>query len=225
MKLKKMASFFLAITTVFCASASVMAADFSPNSNTESLRAAKVAAAAEIAYLDVKTAAPALKAEILEARNVIIFNETWIADGYEATVTEPTGTVHNVPHFSELFPADWDLPIEEPNTAAIVRDNQGGDTTRVTLKNPSATEMSPPFAVAYNFAESFTVHVDSLEISETCNIGFKNEETGESVGVFTRKPAGFTVGIDAVPGSSAIVSARASTYSTPGYGTFTYSYW
>ena len=61
MKLKKMASFFLAITTVFCASASVMAADFSPNSNTESLRAAKVAAAAEIAYLDVKTAAPALK--------------------------------------------------------------------------------------------------------------------------------------------------------------------
>ena len=66
MKLKKMASFFLAITTVFCASASVMAADFSPNSNTESLRAAKVAAAAEIAYLDVKTAAPALKAEILE---------------------------------------------------------------------------------------------------------------------------------------------------------------
>lgn len=47
-----------------------MAADFSQNSNTESLRAAKVAAAAEIAYLDVKTAAPALKAEILEARNV-----------------------------------------------------------------------------------------------------------------------------------------------------------
>lgn len=118
MKLKKMASFFLAITTVFCASASVMAADFSQNSNTESLRAAKVAAAAEIAYLDVKTAAPALKAEILEARNVIIFNETWIADGYEATVTEPNGTVHNVPHFSELFPADWDLPIEEPNTAS-----------------------------------------------------------------------------------------------------------
>lgn len=85
--------------------------------------------------------------------------------------------------------------------------------------------MSAPFAVAYNYAESFTVHVDKLEISETCNIGFKNEETGESVGVFTREPVGTMVGIDAVPGTTAIVSARASTYSTPGYGTFTYTYW
>lgn len=224
MKMKKMASVFLALATVFCVGASAMAVDTSQSLNAESVHAAKVAAAEKIAYLDTETASPALKAEILEARNVVIFNETWIADGYEATVTEPDGTVHSVPHFSDLFPADWDLPIEEPSNP-ITRGNQGGDTIRVTLKNPSATEMSAPFAVAYNYAESFTVHVDKLEISETCNIGFKNEETGESVGVFTREPVGTMVGIDAVPGTTAIVSARASTYSTPGYGTFTYTYW
>ena len=228
MKLQKMASVLLAIATVFCVSASALAANSPQSLNAESAQASKVAAAEKIAYMDINAASPALKAEILEARNVIIFNETWIADGYEATMTEPDGTVYSVPHFSELFPSDWDLPIEEPsnlNMAAATRGNQGGDTLRVQLKNPSSSVMSAPFAVAYNYEESFTVHVDDLEISETCNIGFKNEETGESVGVFTRKPVGFMVGIDAVPGTSAIVSARASTYSTPGYGTFTYAYW
>lgn len=50
----------------------------------------------------------------------IIFNETWIADGYEATVTEPNGTVHNVPHFSELFSRPIGIfllknPIRQPS--------------------------------------------------------------------------------------------------------------
>lgn len=225
MKMKKMASLLLAIATVFCASASAMAVDTSQSLNAESVHAAKVAAAEKIAYLDIETASPAMKAEILEARNVIIFNETWIADGYEAIVTEPDGTVHSVPHFSELFPADWDLPVEEPSMEAVTRESEGSGRNRVPLYAPSATELSPSFALAPNYENEFTVHVDELEISETCNIGFKNEKTGASVGVFTNKTVGFEVGILAVPGEASTVSARASTYSTPGYGTFSFSYW
>lgn len=225
MKMKKMASVMLAIAIVFCASASAMAVDSSQSLSADSVQAAKVAAAEKIAYMNAETASPALRAEILEARNVIIFNETWIADGFEATVTEPDGTVHSVPHFSDLFPADWDLPVEEPSMVSVTRGNEGSGSNRVALSNPSPTEMSPSFAVAPNYENVFYVHVDSLEISETCNIGFKNEDTGESVGVFTYKTVGFGVGIDAVPGTTATVTARASTYSTPGYGTFSFSYW
>ena len=156
---------------------------------------------------------------------MIIFNETWIADGYEAIVTEPDGIVHSVPHFSDLFPADWDLPVEEPSMEAVTRGNEGSGRNRVALNTPSAAEMSPAFAIAPNYENEFTVHVDSLEISETCNIGFKNEDTGASVGVFTNKAVGFQVGILAVPNTASTVSARASTYSTSEYGTFSYSSW
>jgi hypothetical protein len=184
---------------------------------------AMVAAAEEIAYMDVATASPAMKADVLEARKVIIYNETWIADGYHATVTAPDGTKTEVPHFSDLFPG-WDLPVEETRNTGLLRSGTGQGTRRTYLQNPTSVNTNP-FLVAYDFRESLYVQVQKLETSATCNIGFTNEETGESVGVFTRKAVGYSVGIDAVPGTEATISVRASTYSNPGYGTFYYSYW
>lgn len=228
MEIKKITSAFLTFAIVLYASASAMAFDSFQSFEADSVQAAKVDAAKKIAYKNAETASPALRDEILEARKVIIFNETWIADGFEATVTEPDGTVYRVPHFSDLFPSDWNLPVSEPtsmNMGTVTRGDKGEGRKRVALNHPSATEMSPSFAVAPNYENVFNVHVDNLETSETCNIGFKNEDTGESVGVFTYKSVGFSVGIEPNPGTIATVSARASTYSTPGYGIFSYSYW
>ena len=58
MKLKKMASVLLAIATVFCVSASALAANSPQSLNAESAQASKVAAAEKIAYMDINAASP-----------------------------------------------------------------------------------------------------------------------------------------------------------------------
>lgn len=220
MKIKRIATFVLAIATVFCTSVSAMAVDVTPESN----QAAKVSAAKELAYMDIESASSELKAEILEARNVIIFNETWVADGYEATITEPDGTTYKAPHFSDLFPG-WDLPVvASPKTALHQSRASSSGTVTTFLKNPTSVN-SNPFLTAYGYEESLYLKVQELENGGTCNIGFTNDLTGESVGVFTRKAVGSSVGLDAVPGEAAYVSVRGSTYDEPGDGTFYYDYW
>lgn len=63
------------------------------------------------AYMDLETANLALKETILEARNQIIFSESWVADGINGYRTDPDGNIVCIqPQFSELFPSNWDMP-------------------------------------------------------------------------------------------------------------------
>ena len=64
------------------------------------------------AYLDLDTAAPELAPVILKARNIIIFRESWVADGIQGYVHDSDGNlVEVVPQFSELFPEEWSVPV------------------------------------------------------------------------------------------------------------------
>ena len=64
------------------------------------------------AYLDLSTAEESLQPVILEARKIIIFRYSWVADGIEGFVHDENGKiVEKVPQFSDLFPSDWDEPI------------------------------------------------------------------------------------------------------------------
>lgn len=64
------------------------------------------------AYLDLETAGDDLKPIILAARNQIIFRYSWVADGLSGRVYSSDGTlIEEQPHFSELFPEDWDPPV------------------------------------------------------------------------------------------------------------------
>jgi len=67
-----------------------------------------------IAGMSLDTAEPEMQKRILEARNKIIFSESWSADGVDVYVERRDGTTEKVPEFSELFPG-WDMPVIENN--------------------------------------------------------------------------------------------------------------
>ena len=68
------------------------------------------------------------KEKILEARNTLIFHESWAADGWTITIERADGTIEKVPNFSSLFPG-WEEPKFEPqeslDDAAVVVSPQG----------------------------------------------------------------------------------------------------
>lgn len=74
-----------------------------------------VMAAAPYAYMNLEeTQDEATRQKILEARNTIIFSQSWKADpNLEAFVGNiETGERYDVPSFYEVFPSDWEIPDE-----------------------------------------------------------------------------------------------------------------
>lgn len=64
------------------------------------------------AHLDLTSAQDHLICVILEARNQIIHRYSWVADGREGYVYDARGNlVEQIPHFSDLFPPDWEEPV------------------------------------------------------------------------------------------------------------------
>lgn len=115
--MKKFLSVLLAAgllaTTAGAASSAPASADAERLSQWERADAAhevEVAAAEHWAYRDMEDATSAEQARILEARETMIYNQSWVADGFEGTITSEDGTVTRVPHFSELFPESWEIP-------------------------------------------------------------------------------------------------------------------
>jgi len=63
------------------------------------------------AYMEIESADPQIKPIIVEARNRIIYNTSWVDDDLNGWVTDEFGNVIAiVPHFSEVFPDDWEIP-------------------------------------------------------------------------------------------------------------------
>ena len=67
------------------------------------------------AYLNLDTLSPEQREEVLKARNEVIYNHSWVADGYEGfTGNVLTGETEKLPSFHELFPEDWEIPTVDP---------------------------------------------------------------------------------------------------------------
>lgn len=65
-----------------------------------------------LAYMNLDQASEAMQEKILQAREEIIFSKSWVADGLQGFVYDKDGNViEEVPQFSEIFPADWDMTI------------------------------------------------------------------------------------------------------------------
>lgn len=102
----------------------------------------------ELAYMDLADEQNEnLKAAILEARNTIIYSESWCADDMDAFVYDTaTGVREDIPKFHDIFPEDWDLPIREVDTKRLgVAGTDSFDDLEVYLKYPSATSLTEPF--------------------------------------------------------------------------------
>lgn len=67
---------------------------------------------AQYAYMDLDMATEPLKNMIINARNKIIFSESWTAQAGMAWVETETGEIEELPAFYSLFPEDWELPTE-----------------------------------------------------------------------------------------------------------------
>ncbi len=133
---KKLCVFGLAV--ILCAGAGMSAAGATGPAAEEKInqewaaaaqeQKEKVRAAEEWAYQDLESATLAEKEKILEARNTLIFHESWAADGWTITIERADGTIEKVPNFSSLFPG-WEEPKFEPqeslDDAAVVVSPQG----------------------------------------------------------------------------------------------------
>ena len=80
--------------------------------------------AQSFAYMDLDAAPAELQETIQKAREVIIYSQSWVADGFECYVTSPDGTRETIPCFSELFPG-WELPAVDPNELSVTADGLG----------------------------------------------------------------------------------------------------
>ena len=62
------------------------------------------------AYMDLDQAEEALKPVILEARWRIISRASWVADDINGYIADEAGNIIEiVPHFHDIFPADWEI--------------------------------------------------------------------------------------------------------------------
>jgi len=193
-----------------------------------------------LAYMSTEGVSAQVKEQIVEARMEIICSKSWVADGVTGRVLDEDGNVLEVlPHFSEIFPADWEKPnfgvqadtpingIQEGNLSALRAENEihkfyDGD---LYLRNPSPTFNSPSFC---SFETSSSTPAYHFEIEQvyttgyyyfpsgvgTYNVGYSNARTGESLGLKTRIDSGHTVSIDTPSGIT--VAVRASTYDAVG---------
>lgn len=193
------------------------------------------------AHMNYDSAAPELQEAILDAREEIIMDHPgWVADGYEGRVinVETGETVRELPEFHEVFPEDWEVPVEAVVTDSAETFDPTENSTRavdlrgyeflfskgVYLENPKTGVNTTPFG--YFYLDKTHVmglaYASLLTSSETCNIGFSNANTGASLGYASRigtNEAVLTKRPITEWGTSCRVAVRASTYDTPGHST------
>lgn len=187
------------------------------------------------AYMNLETANESLKVKILEARNEIIMNSSWVADGIKGyVVDENDEIVRELPHFSECFPSDWEIPtfqnVDSAGLNVVQADSSEGEWDprefSVFLDNPSTTQNTPPFThiATRGFADTpYEYYLTEIMTSGGCcsslidnptyNIGYSNRDTGASLGLSTRMTESQSFKIEAP--WDIVVDVRASTYSTP----------
>lgn len=221
MKIKRMMAGVLAVVSVFCMSTTAMAAAPAQALNSiERQREARIEEAEAIAYMDLDSASVEMQERILKARETIIDSKSWVANGYEATLTRKDGTVLKIPHFSELFPG-WDVPVCE---SAVVMSSSSipefvspfEQAVIVSLNRATSTTNTDPSFIVSNIKNTLEVYVNKLYTSTSCNLGFTNTDLNLSVAHMVDMLEGDHLGVDAVPGTVARIAVRASTYVTPG---------
>lgn len=198
---------------------------------------ANIAEAEAYAYLDYETASAEEKVVIIQAREYIIWQSSWSADGVTAFLTSPDGTVTYLPYFHDIFPDDWDIP-EMPTDDKLPADNE-----EASLPPPQRSDGVYPYydGLTYfsipgnvnsnpfcnNIYTSGYMGYDMYEIDQittfavfapgysyTYNCGYTNYNTNASIAWSTYIPQQTTFSIS--PASNIRVAVRGSSYDMPG---------
>lgn len=177
--------------------------------------------ATKLAYLDLNQVSDEmLIGEILDARRAVIYSRDWCADDMDAYIFDTaTGETEEIPKFHDVFPEDWDLPLnnnfKDMNTSEIQPRADSFDDLETYLRHPSETVMTSPFKT---FTPSGYVQYWCAANSipgDSWNFGVTYMDDGtdrlSSVNLTPTKIVSFSV-IIGIP-----YGLRASTYSTEGY--------
>lgn len=151
-----------------------------------------------LAYQDMDVATEEEKIQIALAREKIIFSQVWVADEVDGWVYNADGSIKfEAPHFSELFPDDWAVPVFEKEENAVYSDTTVIDpifSGEVWLTLASADYITPSFCTFYTTGFEGTPYEYRYERVDTWglyqntsvvasyNIGYTNADTGNSIG-------------------------------------------
>lgn len=165
------------------------------------------------------------KTAILAARAAIIYSESWVADGVYGEILDRNGNVKEVlPQFSEIFPEDWDIPVERNSYSVLISSYHEYDIypffeDSIWLSSPT-NQNTPPFcsfattvfAGTRNEIVVETVYASGIykNPSETAyyNLGYSNVTTGASLGYKVDLANGDTFTIN--PPKNITIGVRAS---------------
>ena len=193
-----------------------------------------------IAYMDINEATPELKQKILQAREEIIFSNSWVSDEVNGRVLDENGNViEELPHFSDLFPEDWEPPVLKTNTGEQVGEIipiaperstqelwQQMYQESVWLKKPPVNTGSPAFYSLSTTGFKGTPNEYHLQTVKTSgmyrnpaedaqyNCGYTNTDTGKSYGYKVGLKNGQQFEVD--PPQGIRLSVHASTHTNVG---------
>ncbi len=202
------------VVTMILSSISAFAADVLSEEN--------MSVTESYAYMNLENAPVELQDKIIEARNEIIFSQSWGLEG--GYIIRADGTVENVPKFYDIFPEEWELPrntVLEDFTitgAEIEPLAVTGWNINVYFDNLPPSGISPTTGNFYHDGSYIQVKVNSLTASQHCNVGVTNNNTGASIGFAEILYPGDRYYCPTLTLPSFYAGIRHSTYSNPGYG-------
>ncbi len=177
-----------------------------------------------IAYMSLDDVDAELQSQITQARNEIIFNTSWVADDVNGRIVDENGNViETLPHFSDVFPSDWDIPLSAQSISA--NSNGGAETYAISPTEVYAdlTRTNTTFytlstvgfaGTAYEYyIKSISTH-GYYDSGSKCNIGYTNNDTGRSLGYKSNLAEGTSFEIDAPEDVSVSIYASSSSVGT-----------
>lgn len=216
--MRKTLTMVLAAVMLFSVAAPAMAMEIHSSEVVMSIENAEL-----YAYMDINSADESTQERILAARSVIIYSTSWVADDVDGCVKDEDGNVIEVlPHFSEIFPSDWEIPVC-PSTDAVTDTNvspyawSNSFNGIVHFYRPPTNGVPEPFhtLTTVGFAgTAYEYHVSKINTVAyntygTYNLEYRNADTQTSMGYRAGLESGNYFEIN--PRNAARVSIHGST--------------
>lgn len=177
-----------------------------------------------IAYMSLDDVDVETQSQILQARNEIIFNTSWVADDVNGRVVDENGNViETLPHFSDVFPSDWDIPS---NAQTINANSNGGAETYAISPTEVYADLTRTNTTFYTLSTvgfagtAYEYYITTIsthgyyDSGSKCNIGYTNNDTGRSLGYKSNLAEGTAFEIDAPEDASVSIYASSSSVGT-----------
>ena len=208
---KTILAIIVAILAYFCVSPAYAAGSVADCPVSESV--------VNLAYMDPDVADADTRASILQARRTVIENSTWVADDLTGWIEDKEGNIiEYVPHFHEIFPADWEIPTYSDDLLSMntvtPRSWQEDFSNSVTLSS-SYQEFHTVSTSAFSGKIVDQISTVGRNYGYTYSIQYYNTTSNRACGSATDLNSGKAFTIDAP--SDATVSIRAKSSRTLGW--------